>query len=425
MSRRATTRWEAARAICDQAEGELRIASAMFPAQPDELLREVIAEAGQRGLPLTILAADLTGRFAFIADDDLVGDCVHLVTIGGRVPQRFGGRADNVPTSLWEIARRFESGQLGVDVFVGTVANARDGHHSMGPIVAYGPAALGAARYVALELDRSMLPLPGYPGPAVDDVDLLIDCGAGPLPDFAPRPARDNLLRIGVNLAQLIPDGSTLQLGIGGIPEGFVRALTGKRALGIHSGAIPEGAIELIDGGVFTGERKARDQRVHVTTSLLGSHRLYAYAAERRHRIELHPVTVTHAPATLAAQRSFFAINSAYEIDLTGQVKAEVVDGLRASSGGGQVDFGKWAHISDDGANIVALPARSGGGRSRIVPRLSSPPIVTTHRSDLDFAVTEFGVADLRGRTAEERAQALIEIAHPEDRRSLAGAVAD
>jgi acyl-CoA hydrolase len=407
------THEEAARAICDRGDG-LRIVSPMYPSQPNALLAAIVAEARRRHTRVTILLADLSGRFPFVEASDVDAGTVSLITIGGRSPRRLSGRVDNVPTSLWEIARRLGSGQLPVDVYVGYAAPAGpDGYHSMGPMVSYAPAAFAAAPLKVIEVNRAILPTPGYRGPHRNDIDLLVDAGTNEIGEFpAPKVSADHQ-RIGANLAALIPDGATLQLGIGGIPEGFVRALADKKGLSIHSGAIPESALDLIEAGVFTGR--------HVTTCLLGTRRLYAFAADPKNRIELHPVTLTHDPKTLAAVPTFYAVNSAFEVDLSGQVNAEVVDGRRASSGGGQVDFGKWAHAGD-GANILALPARSTDGRPRIVPSLSPPYVVTTHRSDVDYVVTEFGVADLRGRTVDERSRALIDIAHPDDRVMLAAA---
>jgi acyl-CoA hydrolase len=407
------THEEAARAICDRGD-DLRIASAMYPSQPNALLAAIVAEVRRRGTRVTILAADLSGRFAFVEAADVDAGHVSLTTIGGRAPRRLSGRIDNVPTSLWEIARRFELGHLKVDVFVGFVASANQaGHHSMGPMVSYAPAAFAAAAFKVIEINPAVLPTPGYSGPHHDEIDLVVDAGTNEIGEFQSPALTETHHRIGASLAQLIPDGASLQLGIGGIPEGFVRALADKKNLAIHSGAIPESAIDLIEAGVFTG--------TSITASLLGSKRLYAYAADPKHSIELHPVTRTHDPQTLATVKAFHAVNSAFEVDLGGQVNAEVADGRRASSGGGQVDFGKWAHAGD-GANIIALPARSNDGRARIVPSLSAPCVVTTHRSDVDYVVTEFGIADLRGRTVDERSRALIGIAHPDDRQALAAA---
>jgi acyl-CoA hydrolase len=413
---------EAARLICDRGD-DLHIVAGMYPGQPDDLLRAVVAEAGGRGVRLTVLLADLTGKLRFL--DPAEPNPPRLVTVGGRAPRPPLPAADYPPSSLWEIARRFTDGTLRVDVFVGMVAPPRDdGTCSFGPILSYGPSAMAAADHVVLEVNHAMPAIPGWPGPHRDDVHVLVDTGLDRVAELRPARVGPVQREIGARLAALIPNGATLQLGIGSIPEGFLAALRDHRDLGIHSGAIPEAAIELIDAGVFTGAEKSRDTGRHVTTSLLGSRRLYEYAADPAHGIRMQPVSVTHAPAALVEQRAFYSVNSALEVDLTGQANAEWAGGARIASGGGQVDFGKWAHVGD-GAHIIALPARSPDGRPRITAALSAPHVVTTHRNDVDFVVTEFGVADLRGRTVEQRCAALVAVADPADRPALLAAWRD
>ena len=416
---------EAAGRICDRGD-DLRIVAGMYPGQPDDLLRAVVAEARRRDIRLTILLADLTGRLRSLGGQidpaDGPGPAPRLVTIGGRAPVPPLPAADYLPNSLWEIARRFTDGSVPVDVFVGVAAPPRaDGSCSLGPMLSYGPAALAAAGYTVLEINHGIPATPGWPGPHRDELDLLLDAGADQPAELRRAKVGPLHRAIGDRLAALIPDGATLQLGIGSIPEGFLASLAGRRDLGIHSGAIPEAAIELIEAGVFTGHKKSADAGLHLTTSLLGTRRLYEYAADPAHRIRLEPVSVTHDPAALLAQHRLYSVNSALEVDLTGQASAEWVAGRRLSSGGGQIDFGKWAHIGD-GAHIIALPARSADGRPRITPTLSAPHVVTTHRNDVDLVVTEYGAADLRGRTAEQRCAALVGIAHPDDRAGLRAA---
>lgn len=412
-------RRKAAERICEVSSGaRLVVASAMYPMQPDELLAEVVELAVGSGLQLRLFVADLSARFAFMPGDPPPG--VELITIGGSVPARLASAVEYVPTSLWEIQRRFGDGSLSPDAFVGMVAPpSASGYCSMGPMVSYGAAAFAAARYRVLELNSAVLPIPGYRGPAAADADFLLDAGGRPLGELKRSEIGETAREVGRRLANLIPDGATLQLGRGSIPEGFIEALAGKRHLGIHSGAIPEAAIELLEAGVFDSSQKSHEVGRHVATSLLGGRRLYSYAAEPAHQIELQPVAVTHDPGALLRQERFFSINSCFEVDLTGQVNAEFAGGRKASSAGGQVDFGRWTHVSPGGANILALASRTADGRPRIVNHLAAPHVVTTHRSDVDFVVTEYGVADLRGRTSAEREQALTEIAHPDDRAAL------
>lgn len=392
----AAAEWLAATSL----DGELHVVSPMYPAQADDLLAALVAATGRQGIRLRLYAADLSGRYGFLPS---VPEHVRLVTIGGRVPARLSGDVDFLPTTLYEIARAFADDLIRVDAFVAQVA-APDpsGHCSLGPIVSYSPAAIAAATTVVLEVNEAVPAIPGYVGPSLDECAILVRAGAVEVGELRPKPPEDVHRRIGAFLADLIPDGATLQFGIGGVPEAFLPQLRDHRGLRIHSGAIPESAMELIASGAVADSDR-------LTTSLLGTRRLYEWAADSPNRVRVEPVTVTHAPSALAGLSDFYAINSAFEVDLTGQVNAETVDGRKRASAGGQSDFGRWAHHSSRG-NLIALTSRRPDGRPTIVDELSSPCSVTTHRSDLDYVVTEFGVADLRGRSLAERAKALLAI---------------
>lgn len=410
---------ETAGAVLDLVERPTVVA-AMYPMQPDDLLARLLAEADRRKTPVRLYAADLTGRFPFVRTEWLASGQVELVTIGGKLSRRIARYADSMPCSLWEISRRLADGTIPVDLFVGRSAPPDvDGYCSFGPVVAYAAAAAEAARHRVLDLNQAVLSVPGYRGLAMDEVTLAVDSGASAVPELPVPVVGEAARAIGRRISELIPDGATLQLGIGTIPEALCGALTHRRDLGIHSGAIPEGAIPLLRAGVITGRRKSVDRGSHVTTSLLGSGRLYRYAAEPANRIEMRPVAQTHDPDTLRALDRLIAVNSALEVDLSGQANAETVNGARFSSPGGQVDFMHAGHLSDGGASIMAITARSRGGASRIVSRLSDPYSVTSQRNDVDFVVTEFGVADLRGRSLRERARNLIAIADPRVRDTL------
>lgn len=407
----------AAGRMCDVAvAGELHVVSPMFPGQPDALLAALITESARRGIALVLYTADLSGRYEFAAGLDLAAAGTRIVTIGGRVPTRLAPVIDYLPIGLYEVDRSFADGRIRVDVFVAQVAAPdTDGYCSFGPVVSYSPSALGAARLVVLEVNETFPRLTGHRGAVLDDADVVVRAGVrgiGELPVASTNTPVE--ARIGALLAGLIPDGATVQLGIGAIPERFLAALAGHQRLRIHSGAIPEAAIDLIDAGVFTGA-------AHVTTSLLGTRKLYEYAADQRNRIRVEPTSMTHAPTTLMDVGPLFSVNSAFEVDLTGQVNAEYFGGRKRASAGGQSDFGRWAHLT--GANIIALRAARGAAPS-IVGTLSAPYAVTTHRSDLDYVVTEFGVAALRSKTLRQRAEALARIVAPEHRERTEAALA-
>lgn len=402
--------------VCDVAEdGELHVVSPMFPGQPDGLLAALIGEAARRGIRLVLYTADLSGRYEFTSGLELTD--LRIVTIGGRVPGRLASLIDYLPMSLYEIDRSFAAGRIRVDAFVTQVAPPdADGYCSLGPVVSYSPSAIGEARMVVLEINDGFSTMQGHRGVPWEDADVVVRAGAHTIGELAVAKAGEVEEAIGRSLAALIPNGATTQLGIGAIPERFVRALADHKNLRIHSGAIPEAAIDLIDEGVFAGGD------AYVTTSLLGTRRLYEYAADPRNRVVVEPVSVTHAPATLMDVGPLYSVNSAFEVDISGQVNAEYFGGRKHASAGGQSDFGRWAHLT--GANIIALRARTRTGGPSIVPMLSAPHAVTTQRGDLDYVVTEFGVAALRSKTLRQRAKALAGVVAPEHRAQTEAAVA-
>jgi acetyl-CoA hydrolase len=226
---------------------------------------------------------------------------------------------------------------------------------------------------------------------------------------------------IAANVARLVPDGATIELGIGLIPEAVTAALGEKRGLGIHSGAIGDGVADLMRAGVVDNRQKEIDPGVTVTLMLMGTRRLYRFA-DRNPLIRIRSPRHTHDALVLGNFRRFVAINSALEVDLTGQVNAETAQGRHIGVVGGQVDFVRAANRAPEGRSIIALQARSRDRRhSRIVARLADG-VVTTPRADADCVVTEHGIAELKGRTLAERARAMIAIADPAFRGELARA---
>jgi 4-hydroxybutyrate CoA-transferase len=228
--------------------------------------------------------------------------------------------------------------------------------------------------------------------------------------------------RIGEHIAEMIPDGATLQLGIGAIPDAILRSLGNKRHLGIHSELFSDGVIDLVEAGVIDGEAKTLHRGKLVAGFVLGTRRLFDWVHNNA-MVELHPTEYVNDPFVIAQHRRMVAINSALQIDLSGQVCADSI-GLRLYSGaGGQVDFVRGAARAEGGLPIIALPATAkGGALSRIVPLLEPGAGVVTNRYDVHTIVTEYGVAELYGKTLAQRARALIGIAHPDFRDTLTGA---
>jgi acyl-CoA hydrolase len=251
-------------------------------------------------------------------------------------------------------------------------------------------------------------------------IDILVPA-AHPVLELPSRPIGAIERAIAEHIARLVPDRATIELGIGGIPEAVTRALGGKQGLGIHSGTIGDGIMELMQAGVVDNRHKEIDAGLTVALMLMGSRRLYDFA-DRNQAIAIRSPRYTHDALVLGNFRRFVAINAALEVDLTGQVNAETGDGRHIGVVGGQMDFVRAAGRAPEGRSIIALASTSRDRqRSRIVARLADG-VVTTPRADADCIVTEHGIAELKGRTLAERARALIAIADPAFRAGLEGA---
>jgi acetyl-CoA hydrolase len=227
---------------------------------------------------------------------------------------------------------------------------------------------------------------------------------------------------IGEHIAELIPDGATMQLGIGAIPDAVLHSLGHKRHLGIHSELFCDGVIDLVEAGVIDGEAKTLHRGKLVAGFVLGTRRLFDWAHNNA-MVEMHPTEYVNDPFVIAQHRRMVAINSALQVDLTGQVCADSIGPQLYSGAGGQVDFIRGAARAEGGLPIIALPATAkGGSLSRIVPMLEPGAGVVTSRYDVHTIVTEYGVAQLYGKTMAQRARALIAIAHPDFRDMLTAA---
>jgi acyl-CoA hydrolase len=228
--------------------------------------------------------------------------------------------------------------------------------------------------------------------------------------------------RIAALVAERIPDGATLQAGIGAIPNALLADLRGHRDLGVHTELLSDGFVDLIESGAATGLRKRRAPGKAVATFVLGTRRLYDFVHENS-GVELQPVDLVNDPAVIAAEPRFVSVNATVEVDLLGQCASETVEGRYWSSSGGQADFARGAMSSEGGSAFIVLPATARGGTvSRIRPTLTPGAVVTTTKNTVDHIVTEHGVAEMRGRSIRQRAAALIEIAAPEFRDELRAA---
>ena len=340
--------------------------------------------------------------------------------MGANVRESVGaGRADYTPIMLGEIEKLFCSGEMPLDVVLMQLSPPDEyGYMSLGVGVDCTLGAARCARHVIAEVNRRMPRVHGDSFLHVSKVEAIVESDR-PLLELKPEPFTELQGRIGEHVASLIPDGATLQVGIGGIPDAVLACLGDKRDLGIHSEMCSDGVIPLIEAGVMNGERKSLHRGKVVVGFVLGTEKLFRFMHENP-IFELHPTQYTNDPFVIAQNERMIAINSAIQVDVTGQVCSDSI-GTRPYSGfGGQLDFIRGAARSKGGKPIIALPSTAKGGTiSRIVPMLDAGAGVVTTRADVHYVVTEYGVAYLHGKTLRQRAEALIAIAHPKFRDEL------
>jgi 4-hydroxybutyrate CoA-transferase len=329
------------------------------------------------------------------------------------------GRADYVPVFLSDIPQLFETRVLPLDVvLVNATPPDAHGFCSLGTSVEAMHAAIRAAKTVIVQLNRSMPRTLGESFIHVDDIDLAVEVDVPPYVHAGPV-IGDVELRIGAHVADLVPDRATLQLGIGAIPSATALALTDKQDLGIHTEMFTDAVVDLVDAGVVTGAAKERNRGKIVTTFLMGSPRLYAFVHDNP-MVEMRAVDFTNDTHVIRSFSRMVSINSAIEVDLTGQVVADSIGHTVYSGVGGQMDFMRGAALAPEGRSIIALPSTAAKGTaSRIVSHLREGAGVVTTRAHVRTVVTEWGVAELFGLSLRERAQALIAIAHPDFRDDL------
>ncbi len=342
---------------------------------------------------------------------------------------RAGGQAgwiDFVPNYFSEIPDLIERGQIPAEV-VFSLASPMDseGYFSLSISADYTMAAVAKARAVVLEVNPNVPFAYGNCRVHVSQVTALVESEA-PLIEVGLPTIGPVQEAIGRYVADLVDDGSTLQIGYGGIPDAVVMQLTSKRDLGIHTEMIGDGILSLVESGAVSSRRKNYLPGKIVATFALGSRKLYDFL-ERNPVLEMHPVNFTNDPALAGLNDNLITINATLQIDLLGQCGSESLGSLPYSGTGGQSDFVRAANRSRGGKSVITLPSSAKDDViSRIVPVLAAGTHVSTSKNDVNYVVTEYGVAQLRGKSAKQRAQELIGIAHPafrEDLRAQAKAI--
>jgi acyl-CoA hydrolase len=330
------------------------------------------------------------------------------------------GWVDFCPAHFSEIPELIRRGLLPCDVvFARASAMDEHGYFSLGLSADYTMAAIERARAVVLEVNPGVPFCFGDCHVHISQVTALVE-SSDPIVEL-PHPSLGPVeLGIGRFVAELIPDGATLQIGIGAIPDAVVQQLGNKNDLGVHTEMFGDGILSLVEAGVVTNSRKNVHHAKMVATFALGSRHLYEYM-HRNPAIEMHPVDVTNDPFLAGQNDTLHSINGTLAVDLIGQCGSETLGHLPYSGSGGQVDFVRAANRSTGGKAIIVVRSTARQGTvSRIVATLAPGTHVTTGKNDVDYVVTEYGVAQLRGRSARERARALIDIAHPDFRDQLA-----
>ena len=340
---------------------------------------------------------------------------------------RAGGQAgwvDFVPSYFSEMPQLIERGQIPADI-VFSMASPMDAHgyFSLSLGADYTMAAVAKARHVVLEVNPHVPFAYGNCHVHISQVSALIE-SSEPLMEVGLPKIGPVQIAIGKYVADMIDDGATLQIGYGGIPDAVVMQLTAKHDLGIHTEMIGDGIMTLIESGAVTNRRKNYLPGKSVATFALGSAKLYRYM-DRNPALEMHPVNFTNDPYLASQNDNLHAINATLQIDLLGQCGSESLGQSPYSGTGGQSDFVRAANRSRGGKAFIVLPSTAKNDTvSRIVPVLSPGTHVSTSKNDINYVVTEFGVAQLRGKSAGQRAQALIAIAHPHFKAELKAAAA-
>ena len=342
----------------------------------------------------------------------------NAIFVGGKTRDAINsGRGDFTPCFFFEVPKLFHT-TMPIDVAMVTVTPPNEeGFVSLGVSVDYGYEAVKAAKVIIAQVNDQMPFTYGNLIP-VERINYFVEHSA-PIIELPPPKIGEVEKAIGENCASLIRDGDTLQLGIGAIPDAVLMFLKEKHDLGIHSEMFSDGVVDLVDAGVITNKRKTCNNGKFVANFLMGTKRLYDFV-DHNPDVLMKPVDYVNHPAIIAQNDNLVSINSCVQVDLMGQISSESIGPMQISGVGGQVDFIRGAALSNGGRSIIAMPSTASHGTiSRIVSQLDAGGTVTTSRADVDYVVTEYGIAHLKGHTLQERGEALIKIAHPDFRDEL------
>jgi 4-hydroxybutyrate CoA-transferase len=321
---------------------------------------------------------------------------------------------DYLPVNLSDMPRWVKQEKMDIALVQVSPPNS-EGFCNLGISVETVPALIRNAKIVIAQVNNELPQTCGDTLIHVSEIDHFVVSNR-PLLTLSSGAPSETEMKIGSYVAELIPDYATIQVGLGKIADAVLLSLKSKKGLGVHSGSITDAVTELIDLGVITNEHKEIDQNKTICTTLTGTEALYKYSNKNKN-IELYPSDYTHNAAVIAKLSNFISVNSALEVDLTGQINAEQVGAFPVAGVGGQMDFILGARLSKGGKAIIALPSTAKRGtESRIKVKV---PYITSVKTEIDYIVTEFGIASLFGKSLKERAKELIAIAHPNFREEL------
>ena len=329
------------------------------------------------------------------------------------------GFADYIPCRYSKIPELFHKGHVLLDAALISVSPPdSEGNCTYGVSSDYAKAMAENAKIVIAEINEQMPRVYGDAVIHLDEIDYAVETDRQ-LPQVHTPELTERDRRIGEYVSQLIDDGATIQIGIGRLSEAVLESMHDKENLGVHSGLITDGIVDLMEKGVVDNSRKGLNKGKTVGTTMIGTDKLFKFIHENR-EVESYPSDYTHNEVILSKLNKLHAINSAIQVDLAGQINAETKGGIQISGVGGQTDFTCGAGLSKGGKSIIVISSTaSGGERSRIVPSLDLGSSVTSLRHDIDYVVSEYGIAGLKGKTLRERGKALINIAHPKFREEL------
>lgn len=391
-----------------------RIVFGQACGEPSSLIEAMIAQGRDIGGLSAFIATSFSGIFT--PDTATSFALSSMGAIGALRSMSKAHALGIIPCHVGQVAPLIEQGMIGCDAAMVQVSPAdANGNHSFGLISDYVQAAVAKARVVIAEVNPQVPFTHGELLPASRiDVAVHVDRAPVQVAGAAVSAIDEAIAR---HCAEFIGDGAVIQTGVGAVPDAILRLLHDRKDLGVHSGMLGDGLVDLAEAGVLTNARKEIDTGVSINGALIGTKRLYDFA-HRNAAVRMMRSDYTHNSAILAQLSRLVTINSAMEIDLTGQANAEQSADAYMGGTGGQVDFVRAGVRSAGGHSIIALPSTAKGGAiSKIVASLSGP--VTTARSEVDIIVTEFGAAQLRGQPLAERARRLVAIAHPDFREEL------